>query len=105
MSKPTVKQLQAEITRLENLLAAAKHQLIIQSNKCAEKEDINDPDGPRIIYLRKPGRYDYLEIVLARYGGQYVTWICNKSRGKGYYTNGDYYGNDLNQALEGFLER
>lgn len=46
---------------------------------------------------------NYLAIVLALFGGQYVTWIFNACDGGCH--EGHYFNTDLNAAIEDFNKR
>jgi hypothetical protein len=52
--------------------------------------------------LRKPAGKDH-DIVLALLGGQFVTWTYHKK--DGLYRSGDYFGKDLQSALDGYNSR
>lgn len=52
--------------------------------------------------LRKPAG-DQSDVVLALFRGEFVTWRHDKK--DGLYRFGDYYGKELQEALNGFNER
>jgi hypothetical protein len=58
------------------------------------------------ILHRRSTDVPYLDIVLAKFGNEYVTWIHNKSFSEECYNHGHYFSiNDYDKAYQDFLSR
>jgi hypothetical protein len=55
------------------------------------------------IELQRKNINDSHDIVLALFNDKFVTWIHNKERN--IYIHGNYFGSDLEKALEDFKNR